>query len=161
MTEASDAEVPDGALAGLCLACGAVKPSCIRPCHECGTEPNQDPDVEAVFSEDLLHRTTLEQLSAVFRKLTDADVAKNLRIWTLCSFLRTSHPTVFTVRVPRRTQSKVDGIKRRYDLPPIEVQTSASVLPKDWDDHDAWDRYYAMWEPGLHGIRTWRSLGAH
>jgi SAM-dependent methyltransferase len=33
------------------------------------------------------------------------------------------------------------------ELPDIEVLQSPWIMPRDWDDHEAWNSYYSSWEP--------------
>lgn len=114
----------------LCFNCGQIKFGALCPCPICQVSSCGDVELDILFSDHHLARTTLEELGAVVALLREATDDAELRFAAFLYYVTHNHPELLDVTFTLDGEAKIEALLADLDLPSVTIRRPGGFEPR-------------------------------
>ena len=106
----------------LCLSCGAIKFGALCPCSGCGVSTCGDMDLDILFSDHYLARSSLEELGTIIEVLCHASGDPELRFAAFLHLMAQQPPQFLQGSFTPEGQREIEALLEGLELPQVTLR---------------------------------------
>lgn len=115
----------------LCFNCGEVKFGAICPCPKCEVESTGDINLDIVFSDHNMTKSTLEDFGRVVKVIRSQSNDDDLCFWAFIRYVSVHHSSILCSNLDPELEDECDDLLSRVELPKVTI---VSVLPNHFEE---------------------------
>jgi hypothetical protein len=106
----------------LCFRCGNIKWGALCEGSECGNKPSGDSQLDIVFSDHYMSRSSLEKFGNFIKLLHSHCEKEDVCFWAFIRFVSDKHPSILGARLPESIVTDVESLLTQVEHPYIEIE---------------------------------------
>ena len=115
----------------LCIQCGNMKTRTLCECDYCGSGPAPDPELEILFSEQMMNVRSLKKFGRLVRDIRQQTDNEDVRFWSFIKIVSSYQAKLASSHPPADLQTDVQRVMFNVVTPPFEVELNPQgFLPR-------------------------------